>query len=488
MKLKKVFVAGVALVMLASSCSKEFLSEPKPESGDLDASVIFGSKQGAENAMTGIYDILRYYVPSTGRQNMYGVKSIHLMFEVMGNDVIANPANWWLYEDSWSQNTYGRVATGERTKQIWNLYYKVINNANAIIVNVPKLSESDEVKNALIGEAKALRAYAYFNLARIYQFTYSKDPNAKAVPIYTEPANASSLGNPRATLQEVYNLITSDLEFAVANLTTTRLAKYRINKNVAQGILAQVYQEMAMADNTLWAKAITNAQGARQGYALMSAAEYGSGFNDMTNGEWIWALPFNSSQQQSYASFFGYIDHTGTRYKCLYVNTAFVSLFSATDARNVFADAADQSSANPWKKKITNKFIDKADLSGDFVMMRSAEMYLIEAEALAQTNQLEEAKDVLFELQSERDASASRSVAATKEALISEILVERRKELYGETGVQFFDLKRYQQPLVTDGNSYAVLNIAADDKKWVFQIPQSEVDANPNIEPADQNQ
>jgi starch-binding outer membrane protein, SusD/RagB family len=485
MKITKLLIAGAACIMLASSCKKSYLDEPKPANGALDAGIIFGSKIGAENAITGVYDLLRYY--ASGQQNMYGNKSIQLMFEVMGNDIIADPGNWWLYEDAWSQNTYGRIATGARTTQIWNLFYKVINNTNAIIKNVPNIPEGQDTKDAFVAEARALRAYAYFNLARIYQFSYSKDANAKAVPIYTEPADASSQGNARATLKEVYDLITSDLEFAVTKLPVARLDKFRVNKNVAQGFLAQVYQEMAMSDNTLWTKAITNAQGARQGFSLMSAASYKSGFNDRTNSEWIWAQPFNSAQQQSYASFFGYIDHSGTRYKCLYINSSFVSLFSTTDARNLFAPASGQSAANPWKRWITTKFKDKADLSGDFVMMRAAEMYLIEAEALAQTNQLEEAKDVLFALQSARDASAARSGATTKDELINEILIERRKELYGEIGVQFFDLKRYQLPLVTDGNSYAVLNIPADDKKWVFQIPQSEIDANPNIEPADQN-
>ncbi len=342
----------------------------------------------------------------------------------------------------------------------------------------------------MIGEAKALRAYSYFWLARIYQFTYAKNPSAPGVPLYTEPATAASNGNPRAPLKDVYALIVSDLDFAIANLTTDRIDKYRINKNVAELIEAEVYQELAMADNTLWAKAISNAQAARVGFPLMSGAEYKSGFNDVKNEEWLWGIQFNASQSLSYASFFGYIDPTNgnTRYKDIYVNSSFVDKFSATDVRNLFVPAPNQSSSTPWKKWMTAKFVDNATFSGDFVLLRSAETYLIEAEGLAQTGQLEAAKDALFVLQSKRDPAAVRSVATTKDALINEILLERRKELYGEMGVQYFDLKRYQMPLVRDGNQWSnVVNVPANDYRWVWQLPQAEMDANKSLTAADQN-
>ena len=93
---------------------------------------------------------------------------------------------------------------------------------------------------------------------------------------------------------------------------------------------------------------------------------------------------------------------------------------------------------------MTAKFRDNASFSGDLVLMRSAETYLIEAEGDAQMGQLEAAKDALYVLQLKRDPNAVRSTAPDKTTLINEILLERRKELYGEMGVQYFDLKRYQ--------------------------------------------
>lgn len=490
MKTVKILIAICIGVASLTSCSKKYLDEVKPADGTLSDAVIFGSKIGVDNAITGIYSLFQQYIPSSGRQNMYGLKTLQFNFDMRGNDLISDPSNWWLFENNWSDNAYGRIATSARTLQIWNIFYKAINNANAIILNTPNIPEGDVVKNQLIGEAKALRAYSYFWLARVYQFTYAKDPNAPGIPLYTEPATSASNGNPRGSLKDVYDLITSDLEFAVANLTTSRIDKYRINKNVAQLILAEVYQELAMSDNSLWAKAISNAQAARVGYPLMTGGEYASGFNSVSNEEWLWGIQFNASQSLSYASFFGYIDPTAnnTRYKDIYVNTSFVAQFSSTDVRNLFVSAPNQSPSNPWKKWQTAKFVDNASFSGDLVLMRSAESYLIEAEGLDQTGQLELAKDALYVLQLKRDPNAVRSTAADKVALRDEILLERRKELYGEMGVQYFDLKRYQLPLMRNGNQWSnVVSVPADDNRWRWQIPQPEIDANKSLSASDQN-
>ncbi|WP_176954310.1 RagB/SusD family nutrient uptake outer membrane protein [Niabella drilacis] len=469
------------------------MNEVVPSDGSLDPTVIFGSKEGVNNALVGIYGELRDYA-SGGQQNMYGIKSWQFNFEVRGNDLFSDPGNWWLYETNWSDNGYGRVATGGRTSVTWNMLYKTINNANAIILNTPNLQDGDAVKAPLIAEAKALRAYAYFCLARTYQFSYATNPDAPGVPIYTTPADAAVSGNPRAPLKEVYALIVSDLEEAVQNLPTTRIAKFRINKNVAAGLLAEVYQEMAMSDQTLWAKALANAETAMNGYPLMSAASYNDGFNTASNSEWIWGLMFNGTQSKSYAGWFGYIEPTNTpntnfsaRYNDIYVNSSFVANFTETDMRYKFLAAPGQSASLPWKRWVTIKFRDNATKSGDYVMMRAAEMHLIKAEAQAQMNNIPDAKTTLYALQLQRDPSAIKSAYTAKADVISEILLERRKELYGEEGWNYFDLKRYQLPLVRDGIHWSMLNIPANSNKWRWQFPQAEIDANKSLTSADQN-
>ncbi|MNE72305.1 SusD family protein [compost metagenome] len=120
-------------------------------------------------------------------------------------------------------------------------------------------------------------------------------------------------------------------------------------------------------------------------------------------------------------------------------------------------------------------------------MMRASEMILIEAEAKAHLG-MADAGDVLFALQSNRDPNAVKS-GNTGQDLINEIALERRKELYGEIGINYLDIKRLQLPLTRSGNHDpgVMYDIPANDPAFILKIPQRELDANPNINDADQN-
>ena len=106
-------------------------------------------------------------------------------------------------------------------------------------------------------------------------------------------------------------------------------------------------------------------------------------------------------------------------------------------------------------------------------------MLLIEAEAKARLGDETEAADLLFELQKNRDINAIPS-GNNGESLIEEILVERRKELYGENGIEWYDAKRLRVGISRTGNHRikSAANLQPDDKKFYLKIPQKEIDAN----------
>ena len=114
--------------------------------------------------------------------------------------------------------------------------------------------------------------------------------------------------------------------------------------------------------------------------------------------------------------------------------------------------------------------------------MRVAEMYLIEAEALARQNKNTEAQDILFLLANNRD---SKYVKSTKTGadLVNEILLQRRIELWGE-GFRFLDLKRLNAKLDRTGSNHntalaVMMTVEPGDILWQFMIPKAELDANP---------
>lgn len=123
--------------------------------------------------------------------------------------------------------------------------------------------------------------------------------------------------------------------------------------------------------------------------------------------------------------------------------------------------------------------------------MRAAEMYLTEAEAAYMDGDEATAKECLTAVNSKRIENYS--CTSTGDALLNEIRICRRIELWGE-GFNFVDFKRWNLPFSkrtyvigdpTSGNcdaTFAFSQEASANKGWRLAIPQQELDANPGID------
>jgi len=113
-------------------------------------------------------------------------------------------------------------------------------------------------------------------------------------------------------------------------------------------------------------------------------------------------------------------------------------------------------------------------------------LYYIEAEALARSGNEGAARQVLFDITSKRDAAYTKSTKSGAD-LIDEIILQKRIELWGE-GFAWFDLKRLKKGVIrvyegSNHPAYGKFDIPAGDNRFLFMIPQTEVDANPDILP-----
>jgi hypothetical protein len=133
----------------------------------------------------------------------------------------------------------------------------------------------------------------------------------------------------------------------------------------------------------------------------------------------------------------------------------------------------------------------------DVIYMRSSEMYLIEAEALAMLGDIDGAQAALLPLASERDSDYDISQYSTQESLMEHIKFQRRLELWGE-GFGYTDKIRWDEGIDhgANGGSGAsevlyqqayVVERPSVNPDWVFKIPQAEFNANPNLNSSDQN-
>lgn len=496
--MKKIIIYSCLLAFIASSgCKKEYLETAPTDK--VDNSLIFTTTDNASTALNGIYRYMfeRTTATATQAQNKPGVTGILLGVDFMGEDLGISSTNWFT---STGEATLigGRTDNSAVTQYYYRTFYRMIGNANFIIDNIDAATGSDVERARIKAEALTLRAYSYSYLVQFYGKRY--DPAAKpnsqpGVPLLLSSSDSKK---PRATVEEVYKSIISDLDAAIAINAATRVNKTHANVWVSRGLRARVALTMHDYPNAIkYSKEVID--GAQ--FPLMNEAAYLSGFNNADNlSEFMWATMPTTDQGDTFGSYFAQIAYNANssfmRANPKRINSTLYNLISATDVRKKiwepvptalnFPLPATTFARQPYmSRKFSVKTIGDPSL-GDFPFMRSAEMYLILAEAYARSNQPGLAQTTLFTLVSKRDPAAVKS-NNIEDLLINEILINRRVELWGE-GFRWLDLKRLDLPLdrtVVPNYVAASVNnvmlIPAGDVRWTFLIPRAEMEANPNI-------
>ncbi len=476
-----------ALALGLSSCKKTYLDTIP--SDQVAASLSFSTTVNAQSAVNGIY---RNMYQAYNNQDEGGESSIMINNDMMGEDLV-NPttgSGWFITS---LRYTMHRTVNATQLLYVYKYYYTIIENANAVIAGVDGATGPDADKKTIKGEALALRAYAHFQLVQLFGKRYDATavPNTQlGIPIKLTTAT-DPVG--RSTVEDVYTQINKDLDAAITNFTgaATRATKSHINLQVVQGMKARV--ALTMQNYTA---AITYAQLARTGFSLMSNSDYLAGFGSLANNEWIWGVTETADQSTFFNSFCAYMSvnfnstHVRTDPKC--INSLLYNQITATDVRKKLWDptAADPAftpppsgSRFPYMNRKFKSF-DSGNSYADLVFMRAGEMYLIEAEANARLGNTTAAQNALYTLAVNRDPAYVKSVN-TGQALIDEIMIQRRVELWGE-GFRFLDLKRLNLPLNRNGANHVasvtvLFTLAAGDPTWQYLFPQSELNTNPLI-------
>lgn len=482
MKKNKILIVALAASLALAGCEKEYL-ETNPTTS-IAAADAFKSTTNAWAAVNGIHRSL--YMQYYSNQDQGGQSANMIYMDQLGEDLVNTTQGngWFIATHRWLAH---RSATSTVPYFNYRFYYTIIANANMIIDNVDKAEGPEADKKVIKGQAFAYRGWAYYQMIQLFgkRFVAGAANDSPGVPLIL---SSTATPQPRSSVAKVYEQINADLDQAITLLTgvPARANKSHINLNVAQGFKARV----ALTQQN-WQVAATMAAAARTGINLMSNTQYQAGFNDYTNPEWIWGVRQISDQTTYFYSFFAYMsadfNSTNIRTNPKAINSKLYNLIPATDVRSKLWDPTGANTAFPIppggvRKPYQNrKFLSGGGSSssiGDLVLMRAAEMYLIEAEAKARLGQDAAAQDALFTLVKNRDAAYVKSTN-TGTALINEILTQRRIELWGE-GFRFYDLKRLALPLDRTGANHdvsvaTVLSIPADDVRWEFLIPLDEI-------------
>lgn len=508
---KSLYIYLFSLSIILVSCKKDFLETGPTDK--VDAPTLFETVEGAQVAVDGIYRMLYTSGWTTGNTDQnFGIMSTYLYTSLMGEDMLQDAmGNGWFYFDYQFDVRSRYTSTAWRSYATWNFYYSLISNANYVLAAEEELS-GDPVKiNNVMAQAYSIRAYAYFKLIQSFQQTYVGHESSPGVPIYTEPTTSQSEGVGRGTVEDVYKQINEDISKAIDLFAENKASQRHISNidyYVANGIKANI----ALVQNR-WTEAATAAKEAlsKPGLAMISGDDLHSGFNSTKLKNVMWGAEIIADQATVYASFFSHMDASADRYakssrKCIY--SWLYDQIPSTDARKGWWNDENEGNANEEKpyNQIKFRYSDKASDLGDYIFMRAEEMQLVLAEALANDNNLNEAKDAIAELMKLRVPEYDNmlnSLSMTKNltmgsigrvtTLMDMIILQRRIELWGESE-RIFDILRHKTGL--DRNASGTNHTSRPNwntldpqsKEFILTIPQKEFDGNPNMDAnVDQN-
>lgn len=410
----------------------------------LAAENVFSKTEDAEKVLNGAW---RYLLETWNSYANPGYGAILRAGDAMGSDVVLNTRYGFSSHYAFSA-VYGKGGTNTLS---WLLAYRTINDCNGVIDNIDNVTGTENDRNRIKGQALALRGFIYLHLASLYSFAIDKDPNAVCAPIYTTTTdyNTAVEGKPASSVSEVYAQSLSDLEEAYRLIPANykRDGKHKIDRQVVLGLLSR-----AALYSRQWQKAADySAELLSLNSYLMSETEFKEGFNNAENNEWIWGHPQTNDQSNPSYQFY-YLDTTtpGSYYYSFNVDPYFRDKYNDGDYRKTLIYWAVDPSADPesaglvWMRNAKFKFRDIENMVADIVLMRVAEIYLINAEANAHlSGKSSEAVNRLNQLRAARGANLAEA-GVSGQALLDEIWLERRRELWGE-GFSLVDLIRNQQ-------------------------------------------
>lgn len=450
---------------MLSSCGEDFLS-PAPISS-IGSETYYTNSTEIETGVVNMYDGIKG-VNSTSSNDNHGIQVEFQVTEMRSDNTMtkSSEGEQAQFEQFAVQPTNGVVADYYRS------FYNVIYRANVVLENLGAADNQADA-NQFEGEAKFVRAYAYFNLVRLF----GPIPLTDKVIAPTDAATAYD----RKSVDEVYQLIISDLLAAEAQLGATIDNAFvgRASTAAAQALLAKVYLTRGMYTE---ARAMCEKVMA-SGYSL--EPNFDDVFYSERNNEIIFAIEYkggNAATSQNFSA--EWMNAVGRTSGINYVTpeaTVALDNFGGTRSASYREDPGQAG-----KFQVTKYFPNGEDggsngitfsndpttAGNDWIILRYADVLLMHVESIMGTDPVTGDAAALASFQEVRDRAGLTTavVGVTKQ----ELMDERRVELAFENH-RLFDLIRF-------GEAENVLSQFAADNGYLFSatdlllpIPQREI-------------
>lgn len=226
----KLYILGLGLASMGlASCTAGFLDVESKKESTTDN--FYRTESDAWRALIGCYDGWQCTTSSAGCAFYYAS-------EIMADECFAGVG----ITDARNYQVIDRFDPSQSPSDMnileneWKNYYAAIYRCNELLAHEDQISwTSEDTKGTYMGECRAIRALCYFDMVRMWG----------NIPLFTEPVNEN---RPQADPDEVYNVIFSDLLYAVNNIPASAYPKSaaasndgHITKYAASALLARVY-------------------------------------------------------------------------------------------------------------------------------------------------------------------------------------------------------------------------------------------------------
>ena len=496
-QINKILIA-ITMIISLGACKKEFVNvSPK---GEFLTENYYADQTQAFSALVATYDALR--------KNSGGFENMITMMNAGSDDHFAGGGNSTDGIGIQSFSTHSLTSLNVPSS-FWGDHYQGIFRANTLLSKLPTTKMDETLKARYAGESKALRAIYYFNLVRMF----------KNIPLLLAPLTATNMYQVKQTTKDsVYAQIEKDLIEAIAVLPTSVTVATdggRLTKGAAKAILGKVY----LYDNkaSLAAAQLAEVNGtpgatSSLGYKLLSSFSdlwvVNNKFNtesilevthsSIGNSDWGW---WGSGRDEgnsvnvmvgprSYNALTGapglpsgwsFSVFTQNFYDVMKNDPRFTATIfdlKALEAAGKATYIAGYQNTGYFLNKFLPRNADirtgtgtqELNFKQDTYVIRLADTYLLEAEALGATG---------TRAQALLDAVRTRAGLSSVPVSLTAIKAERRLELAGE-GHRFFDLVRWGDAgTVLAGRGFKT---GTDE---IFPIPFSELQGtmlvqNPN--------
>ncbi|MDN3669486.1 RagB/SusD family nutrient uptake outer membrane protein [Echinicola jeungdonensis] len=495
-KFNLLYIVLIGLVTgTISSCESKLDQSPI---SSLGSNAFYQNEEDFITALSGVYNGL----------NAYPIN--HFELSEVRSDNIYTPGTAGVRDYNLINNFNRNLEATSIMSDTWNGLYNNIMRANTLLANLSAdVVQDEDLRTRIEGEAKFLRALFYFDLVRFYG----------KVPVFDQPVTPlEALEIGRSEVPVVYDLIISDLEFAITNLPPnyTSAADFgRATSHAARGMLARVYMTRsgpqvhpagpALGTNE-WGEALEQLDAIIDSDQFDLVDNYADifAYDNENNEEIVFDIQFLSGGQgvggeyvqYHYPEAFGRsngIPFAGGTFPDApkTVSADVMDSFNDADVRDDFSvwvnyfDTNGNLVQDRFIKKyldLDNLGVDRFDFELNFPVIRYSDILLMKAEALSQSggNQLE--IDALVNQVRNRAGITLPLIGVSYE----QIMEERRREFIGE-GLRWHDLVRSGMAIDTmtewveeedDANKIAT-DINSDD--LIYAVPLNQLDVKEGL-------